>query len=137
MNTTTIFKIYGRPKLIEFDKMKSPFFTCRDFKTPSGIIFSAVFVIYIESADVSPIFIQLIPLGSFVINLFIGRGDPPRSIMHTSPNFTVGHLLILCKPSSSDKPCWISASKRFYFSENLRCRRVFFADVLYLLIFVY
>ena len=34
--------------------------------SPSGLIFSFVDIIYLESGDTSPIFIQLIPVSSFV-----------------------------------------------------------------------
>ena len=63
----SIFNIYGLPKLIELDKRKSPGSTYLDFFIPSGFIFWAVSVIYIDSV-VSPILIQLIPPPSSVIN---------------------------------------------------------------------
>ena len=42
-------------------------------------------------SEVSPIFIQLIPLSLSVIYLSIGRGEAPRSTIHTSPIFLYFH----------------------------------------------
>ena len=58
----SIFKIYGLPKLMELERMKSPFFTSLDFFAPSGVIFSSVDVIYLLLGFTSPIFIQFTPL---------------------------------------------------------------------------
>ena len=84
----SIFKIYGRPKLIELDKIKSPDFTKRDFLAPSVVIFSLQKVTYFESESVSPIFIQFTPLSSLVIKFLIGLGEAPLTIFEISPNFT-------------------------------------------------
>ena len=62
----SIFKMYGRPKLIELDRMKSPAFTCLDIATPVGLIRSSVRSMYFASTEASPIFIQLIPFESEV-----------------------------------------------------------------------
>ena len=72
-----VFIIYGRPKLIELERIKSPSFTKRDFLAPSGVIFSAVSVIYLLPGFTSPIFIQFTP--SSAMNDLIGLGDAPRS----------------------------------------------------------
>ena len=60
------FNIYGRPKLIEFVKRKSPLWTNLDFFIPSGRLFSFTESIYFPSLVVSPILIQLIPFLSSV-----------------------------------------------------------------------
>ena len=76
--------MYGRPKLIEFDKTRSPGYTWRVFARPSGFIFSVVWVIYRPSSGASPIFTQLSPQGSSVMYRSIGRGEPPLSISTSS-----------------------------------------------------
>ena len=83
----SIFRIYGLPKLIELDKIKSPGFTLRDFFAPSRVIFSADDVIYFSPGFTSPILIQFTPSASVVIKFFIGLGEAPRTIVATSPNF--------------------------------------------------
>ena len=59
--------MYGRPKLIEFERIKSPSFTYLDFLAPSLVIFSSVCVMKNEFGSTSPILIQLTPSDSFVI----------------------------------------------------------------------
>ena len=59
---------------MEFDKIKSPFLTKRDFFAPSGVIFSAVSVIYLLPGLTSPILIQFTPSSRVVIKFLIGRG---------------------------------------------------------------
>src|ERR1700682_2296969 len=77
--------MYGRPKLIEFVRRKSPELTNRDFERPSGLIFSFVTLMNLPLAGASPILIQLSPVESLVRNFSIGRGDPPRAISKISP----------------------------------------------------
>ena len=71
---------------MELDRMKLPFCTLRDFCAPSGVILSAVLVIYLASGSTSPILIQFTPPISFVMKFFIGRGDAPREIVAINPN---------------------------------------------------
>ena len=78
--------MYGLPKLIELDSIKSPIWTLRENFSPSGIIFSFVQVIYRESADTSPILTQFIPSSPLVIYFSIGLGEPPSWINTQSPN---------------------------------------------------
>ena len=72
---------------IELERRKSPFLTNRDFNAPSLVIFCFVLTIYFE-LSVSPIFIQFIPSSLCVIYFSIGLGEPPRSMVQTSPSLT-------------------------------------------------
>ena len=58
----SIFKIYGRPKLIELDKIKSPTYTCLEQLTPSKII---------RSSPLMVIFVLLICIVKRIINFSI------------------------------------------------------------------
>lgn len=70
---------------MEFERIKSPFLTARDFFAPSRVIFSAEDVIYLSPGFTSPILIQFVPVESVVIYYFIGRGDAPLTIIALSP----------------------------------------------------
>ena len=63
-------RMYGLPKLIELERIKSPLCTKRDFFKPSGLIFSLVDVMYLEPSWASPILIQFIPI--FRIGYVVG-----------------------------------------------------------------
>ncbi len=96
--------MYGLPKLIELDRIKSPGCTCRVLLRPSGFIFSEVLLIYRPSEGASPILTQFKPLVSSVMYSSIGRGEPPRSITTSSPN-------LRCSQAGVPLSCQLSSSK--------------------------
>lgn len=79
-----ISRIYGLPKLIEFESIKSPGLTTRVLANAAGTTFSCVLVTNFDSLSMSPIFNQLRPSASLVMYSSIGRGDPPRTIVAKS-----------------------------------------------------
>lgn len=91
--------MYGLPKLMEFDKTRSPGQTRLVLDKPSGRIRSSVEVMYLPISGASPIFTQFSPFGSSVMNASIGLGEPPRSIRASSLN-------LRCSQSLASA-CWI------------------------------
>jgi len=81
--------MYGRPKLMELERIKSPLNTSRDLTIPSGLIFSLVVVIYLNPGLTSPILTQLIPSLLVVMKSSIGRGEPPLCIRVHSPSISL------------------------------------------------
>ena len=57
--------MYGFPKDIEFESIKSPSLTYLDFFAPCFVIFSLVVYMYLSTPFVSPILIQFTPSGLF------------------------------------------------------------------------
>ena len=84
----SIFRIYGRPKLMELLSNNVPLCTNRLLDIPVVMIFCAVLVMYFPYRSPSPIFIQFTPVSSVVRNDFMGRGDPPRTISAIPPSRT-------------------------------------------------
>ena len=83
--------MYGCPKLIEFESIRSPTLTFRDFLAPIDVIFSSVRVTSLLFAGISPIFTQFTPSSDLVIYSIIGRGELPLWSSITSQNFTFFH----------------------------------------------
>src|SRR5690606_30005999 len=86
-----IFKIYGLPKLMELDIIKSPGLTTLVLESADFLTLSSVLLTYFAPLSTSPIFNQFNPSTSRVRNESIGRGDPPRTIVERVPSFVPSH----------------------------------------------
>src|SRR5687768_9328242 len=85
--------MYGRPKLIEFVRRKSPGLTRRDLETPSFRIFSLVLRMYLELSVASLMEIQLTASAASEMYLSMGRGEPPLAIWNTSPSLAEDQII--------------------------------------------
>ena len=90
-----ILDMYGLPKLIEFESIKSPGLISLVLLRASARTFSIVATTYFASLLISPIFSQFKPSLSVVKKLSMGRGEPPRTTSaYSSKN-------LFCHPSPS------------------------------------